>query len=64
MKNEVWRVKMKSREYVNENREYFVFAKSAAMAEKAGLRAAKQDKENDKLPSPYCQCAEFHCYVV
>lgn len=57
--NEVWRVEGGSHEHEDETWEYCVFANSAEMAEKAGLKLAKKDK----FAKPYCRCAEFHCYV-
>lgn len=57
--NEVWRVEIRSFEYTSEENEYYVFAKSAGMAEKAGLVRARKDE----IIKPYCKSAEFHCYV-
>ena len=56
--NEVWKVSIQSKEY-NEHKEYYVFATSAATAEKKALKLSK----NDDVEKPYCSGAVIYCIV-
>ncbi len=61
-KREVWRVVIGSLKpsLFSDKHTYYVFAESAAVAEKRGIAIAKAE---DGVTRPYCQSAAFSHYV-
>lgn len=59
MKKEFWKINMSDREYSGLRTQFYVFASSAAAAEKKGIALLK----SEEYKRPYCISAEHVGYI-